>query len=55
MPLRADQKGGVFILNNSKMWIANRPDVSPRRISFFIKRNMRIFSIVYRLDKLRMR
>ena len=69
MRLRADKKGGRYILNGSKMWITNGPDADtlvvyaktdkdagPKGISaFLIERGFRGFSTAQKLDKLGMR
>ncbi len=69
MKLRADDKGGYFVLNGSKMWITNgpdadvlvvyaktEPDLGGRGVSaFLIEKGMPGFSVAQRLDKLGMR
>ena len=69
MKLRADDKGGYFVLNGSKMWITNGPDadvlvvyaktepeLGGRGVSaFLIEKGMPGFSVAQRLDKLGMR
>jgi len=69
MKLRADDKGGYFVLNGSKMWITNGPDadvlvvyaktepeLGARGVSaFLIDKGMPGFSVAQKLDKLGMR
>jgi isovaleryl-CoA dehydrogenase len=69
MKLRADDKGGYFVLNGSKMWITNGPDadvlvvyaktepeLGARGVSaFMIEKGMPGFSVAQKLDKLGMR
>jgi len=69
MKLRADDKGGYFVLNGSKMWITNGPDadvlvvyaktepeLGARGVSaFVIEKGMPGFSVAQKLDKLGMR
>ena len=69
MKLRADDKGGYFVLNGSKMWITNGPDadvlvvyaktepqLGARGVSaFLIEKGMLGFSVAQKLDKLGMR
>ncbi len=69
MRMSALERGGVFVLNGSKMWITNGPDADvlvvyaktapargPDGISaFLVERSMRGFSVAQRLDKLGMR
>src|SRR3989440_8901560 len=69
MRLRADRKGGRYILNGSKMWITNghyadtlvvyaktRPDAGARGITaFLIEKGMKGFRPAQKLDKLGMR
>ena len=69
MKLRADDKGGYFVLNGSKMWITNGPDadvlvvyaktepeLGARGVSaFLIEKGMPGFSVAQKLDKLGMR
>ena len=69
MKLRADDKGGYFVLNGSKMWITNGPDadvlvvyaktepeLGGRGVSaFLIEKGMPGFSVAQKLDKLGMR
>jgi isovaleryl-CoA dehydrogenase len=69
MRLRAERRGGVYVLNGSKMWITNGPDADtlvvyaktdadagPRGITaFIVEKGMRGFSTAQKLDKLGMR
>ena len=69
MKLRAQDKGGYYLLNGSKMWITNGPDADTlvvyaksepelggRGVSaFLIEKGMPGFSIAQKLDKLGMR
>ncbi|HEX7270559.1 MAG TPA: isovaleryl-CoA dehydrogenase [Casimicrobiaceae bacterium] len=69
MRLRADRRGGRYVLNGSKMWITNGPDADtlvvyaktdaaagPRGITaFLIEKGMPGFSTAQKLDKLGMR
>ena len=69
MKLRAEDKGGYYLLNGSKMWITNGPDadtlvvyaktapeLGPRGVTaFLIEKGMPGFSIAQKLDKLGMR
>jgi isovaleryl-CoA dehydrogenase len=69
MRLRAEHRGGKFILNGNKMWITNGPDadtlvvyaktdveVGPRGITaFLVEKGMPGFSTAQKLDKLGMR
>jgi len=69
MKLRAEDKGGNFVLNGSKMWITNGPDadvlvvyaktepkLGARGVSaFLIEKGMPGFSVAQKLDKLGMR
>jgi isovaleryl-CoA dehydrogenase len=69
MRLRAEPRGGVYILNGTKMWITNGPDAStlvvyaktdpqagPRGITaFIVEKGMPGFSTAQKLDKLGMR
>jgi len=69
MKLRAEDKGGYFVLNGSKMWITNGPDVGTLVVyaktepelgargvtAFLIEKGMKGFSIAQKLDKLGMR
>ena len=69
MRLRAEHRGGKFVLNGNKMWITNGPDADtlvvyaktdieagPRGITaFLIEKDMPGFSTAQKLDKLGMR
>ena len=69
MKLKAEDKGGYYLLNGSKMWITNGPDADTlvvyaksepelggRGVSaFLIEKGMPGFSIAQKLDKLGMR
>jgi len=69
MKLRAEDKGGYFVLSGSKMWITNGPDadvlvvyaktepeLGARGVSaFLIEKGMPGFSVAQKLDKLGMR
>ena len=69
MKLRADDKGGYYLLNGSKMWITNGPDADTLVVyaktepelgargvtAFIIEKRMPGFSIAQKLDKLGMR
>jgi len=69
MKLRAEDKGGYYLLNGSKFWITNGPDadtlvvyaktepeMGARGVSaFLIEKGMKGFSIAQKLDKLGMR
>src|SRR5277367_3658690 len=69
MRLRADRKGGHYVLNGSKLWITNghyadtlvvyaktRPDAGPRGITaFLIEKGFKGFRPAQKLDKLGMR
>ena len=69
MKLRAQDKGGYFVLNGSKMWITNGPDADTLVVyaktdpelgargvtAFLIEKTMPGFSIAQKLDKLGMR
>ncbi len=69
MRLRADKRGGRYVLNGTKMWITNGPEADvlvvyaktdpaagPRGITaFLIERGMPGFSCAQKLDKLGMR
>jgi len=69
MKLRAEDKGGYYVLNGSKMWITNGPDADTLVVyaktepelgargvtAFLIEKGMRGFSIAQKLDKLGMR
>src|SRR5437764_362017 len=69
MKLKAEEKGGYYVLNGTKMWITNGPDADtlvvyaktdpqagPRGITaFLIEKGMKGFSTAQKLDKLGMR
>ena len=69
MKLKAEDKGGYYLLNGSKMWITNGPDADTLVVyaktepelgargvtAFLIEKGMRGFSIAQKLDKLGMR
>jgi isovaleryl-CoA dehydrogenase len=69
MKLRAEDKGGYYLLNGSKMWITNGPDADTLVVyaksepemgargvtAFLIEKGMPGFSIAQKLDKLGMR
>jgi isovaleryl-CoA dehydrogenase len=69
MRLTAQDQGGSFLLNGSKMWITNGPDadvlvvyaktapeLGPAGISaFLVEKSMKGFSVAQKLDKLGMR
>jgi isovaleryl-CoA dehydrogenase len=69
MKLRAEDKGGHYLLNGSKMWITNGPDADTLVVyaktepelgargvtAFLIEKGMKGFSIAQKLDKLGMR
>ena len=69
MKLRAEDRGGHFVLNGSKMWITNGPDADTLVVyaktepemgargvtAFLIEKGMKGFSIAQKLDKLGMR
>jgi isovaleryl-CoA dehydrogenase len=69
MKLRAEKKGGRYVLNGNKMWITNGPDANtlvvyaktdlaagPRGITaFIIEKGFKGFSTAQKLDKLGMR
>jgi isovaleryl-CoA dehydrogenase len=69
MKLRAEKKGGHYVLNGTKMWITNSPDADvlivyaktePEKASrgisaFLIERGMKGYSVAQKLDKLGMR
>jgi len=69
MKLRAEDKGGYFVLNGSKRWITNGPDADTLVVyaktepelgargvtAFLIEKGMKGFSIAQKLDKLGMR
>jgi isovaleryl-CoA dehydrogenase len=69
MKLRAQEKGGVYLLNGSKMWITNGPDADTLVVyaktepelgargvtAFIVEKGMPGFSVAQKLDKLGMR
>ena len=69
MKLRAEDKGGYYLLNGSKMWITNGPDADTLVVyaktepelgargvtAFLVEKGMKGFSIAQKLDKLGMR
>ena len=69
MKLRAQDKGGYFVLNGSKMWITNGPDADTLVVyaktdpelgargvtAFLIEKGMPGFSVAQKLNKLGMR
>ena len=63
MRLRAEKRGGAYVLNGNKMWITNGPDAdvlvvygkSEGITAFLIEKGMRGFSTAQKLDKLGMR
>jgi len=69
MKLRAEDKGGYYLLNGSKMWITNGPDADTLVVyaksepelgargvtAFLIEKGMPGFSVAQKLDKLGMR
>ncbi|MBL8331509.1 MAG: acyl-CoA dehydrogenase family protein, partial [Rubrivivax sp.] len=69
MKLKAEDKGGHYLLNGSKMWITNGPDADTLVVyaktepelgargvtAFLIEKGMKGFSIAQKLDKLGMR
>lgn len=69
MKLKAEDQGGYYLLNGSKMWITNGPDADTLVVyaktepelgargvtAFLIEKGMRGFSIAQKLDKLGMR
>lgn len=69
MKLRAEKKGGRYVLNGTKMWITNGPDADtlvvyaktdpaagPRGITaFLVEKGFKGFSTAQKLDKLGMR
>ncbi len=69
MKLRADKKGGRYVLNGNKMWITNGPDADTLVVyaktdpeagsrgitAFLIEKGMPGFSTAQKLDKLGMR
>lgn len=69
MKLKAQDKGGFFLLNGNKMWITNGPDADTLVVyaktepelgvrgvtAFLIEKSMKGFSVAQKLDKLGMR
>jgi isovaleryl-CoA dehydrogenase len=69
MKLCAEDKGGYYVLNGSKMWITNGPDAHTLVVyaktepelgargvtAFLIEKDMKGFSVAQKLDKLGMR
>ena len=69
MKLKAEERGGVYVLNGSKMWITNGPDAHTLVVyaktepelgargvtAFLIEKGMQGFSVAQKLDKLGMR
>ena len=69
MKLKAEDKGGYYLLNGNKFWITNGPDADTLVVyaktepelgargvtAFLIEKGMKGFSIAQRLDKLGMR
>ena len=69
MKLKAEERGGVYVLNGSKMWITNGPDAHTLVVyaktepelgargvtAFLIEKGMKGFSVAQKLDKLGMR
>src|ERR1700742_134618 len=69
MKLKAQDKGGYYVLNGNKMWITNGPDADTLVVyaktepelgargvtAFLIEKGMKGFSIAQKLDKLGMR
>ena len=69
MKLRAQDKGGYYLLNGTKMWITNGPDADTLVVyaktepelgasgitAFLIEKGMNGFSVAQKLDKLGMR
>jgi isovaleryl-CoA dehydrogenase len=69
MKLKAEDKGGYYVLNGNKMWITNGPDAHTLVVyaktepelggrgvtAFLIEKGMKGFSIAQKLDKLGMR
>ena len=69
MKLKAEDKGGYYLLNGNKMWITNGPDADTLVVyaktepelgargvtAFLIEKNMKGFSVAQKLDKLGMR
>ncbi len=69
MKLKAEERGGVYVLNGSKMWITNGPDADLLVVyartgpgpgadgvtAFLVEKTMPGFSVAQKLDKLGMR
>jgi isovaleryl-CoA dehydrogenase len=69
MKLRAQEKGGCYVLNGTKMWITNGPDADVLVVyaktepalgaqgisAFLVEKSMPGFSVAQKLDKLGMR
>ena len=69
MKLRAEDKGGYYLLNGTKMWITNGPDADTMVVyaktepeldargvtAFIVEKGMKGFSTAQKLDKLGMR
>jgi isovaleryl-CoA dehydrogenase len=69
MKLRAEDKGGCYLLNGTKMWITNGPDADTMVVyaktepelgargvtAFLVEKGMKGFSTAQKLDKLGMR
>jgi isovaleryl-CoA dehydrogenase len=69
MKLKAEDKGGYYLLNGSKMWITNGPDADTLVVyaksepelgargvtAFIVEKGMKGFSVAQKLDKLGMR
>ena len=69
MKLHAEDKGGYYLLNGTKMWITNGPDADTLGVyaktepalgargvtAFLIEKGMKGFSVAQKLDKLGMR
>ena len=69
MKLKAENKGGCYLLNGNKMWITNGPDADTLVVyaktepelgargvtAFLIEKGMKGFSVAQKLDKLGMR
>jgi len=69
MKLRAEDRGGYYVLNGTKMWITNGPDADTLVVygktepelgasgitAFLIEKGMKGFSVAQKLDKLGMR
>ncbi len=69
MKLKAEDKGGYYLLNGSKMWITNGPDADTLVVyaktepelgargvtAFLVEKTMKGFAVAQKLDKLGMR